>query len=202
LDWLETNKKYISFLTIFSGLIAAAGFWCLIENVLPVLICLGLTGAISFFYVVPIFGKSIRDLPGIKSFVIAFVWVLILFVLPAINEGQLTVKVLPELAAYFLFFIALTIPFDIRDLKYDHPKQKTLPQVLGTEGSKILATLLIMAFTITLIILKAQFFWNPIFLGASLLAMLLILGTNESRKEGYFALIDCVMIILGISYFY
>lgn len=201
LDWVEINKKYITFLTICSFLIAAAGFLYLIENVLLVLACLVLTGAISFFYVVPIFGKSIRDIPGIKSFIIAIVWVLILFVLPAINEGQFTVKVIPELIAYFLFFVALTIPFDIRDLKYDKPIQKTLPQVLGINGSKFLAIFLIVIFCSTLILLKESIHWNPFFIGIVILAILLVLGTNESRKEGYYALIDCVMILVGLVYF-
>lgn len=201
LDWVDKNKNYLLVLMILSTLAALACFIYLIENVLPVLFCLGLTGAISLFYVVPVFGRNIREVPGIKSIVIAFVWVLVLFLLPVINEDQLTQKILPELIAYFFFFVALTIPFDIRDLKYDNPKQKTLPQVLGTETSKILATFLILAFTLSLIILKVQYFWNPLFLLASLLAIILILGTNQTRKEGYFALIDCVMILVGLGCF-
>ncbi|MGB3591904.1 MAG: hypothetical protein WBA16_09510 [Nonlabens sp.] len=42
----------------------------------------------------------------------------------------------------FLFVIALCIPFEIRDLKYDAVELKTLPQTIGVPASKFMGIIL------------------------------------------------------------
>jgi 4-hydroxybenzoate polyprenyltransferase len=39
----------------------------------------------------------------------------------------------------FAFLVAITIPFDIRDMHYDDPGQKTIPQLFGLNKARALA---------------------------------------------------------------
>ena len=48
----------------------------------------------------------------------------------------------------FVFVIAYTIPFEIRDLKYDSLNLKTMPQVFGIKKTKKIALFLLSLFTL------------------------------------------------------
>ena len=47
---------------------------------------------------------------------------------------------------FFLFVIVCTVPFEIRDLKYDSNDFKTIPQIYGTNNSKYISYVLIFIF--------------------------------------------------------
>jgi 4-hydroxybenzoate polyprenyltransferase len=53
-------------------------------------------------------------------------------------------RVLFQSLEIFLFVIALTLPFEIRDLKYDELELKTIPQKLGVRNTKWFGTVLLM----------------------------------------------------------
>lgn len=159
------------------------------------------TSVISFAYVVPLFGKSLREIPFIKSPIIGFVWVCVLFVFPAMNEGVSFQEIVPDLIAYFFFVSALTIPFDIRDLNYDNPKQHTLPMLLGINGSKFLAVLLTTAFFTYFAYFNEILSYNLVFVTANVLVIVLISFSSNKMREEYFALIDATMILVGLAYF-
>lgn len=132
---------------------------------------------------------------------IASVWVVVLFVFPAINEGVSFYPILPDLIAYFFFIIALTIPFDIRDLSYDDPKQKTLPMVVGVVGSKILAVVIITAFFTLFASFNEKLSYNLLFEIANISIILLITFSSNQRKDAFYALVDATMILVGLAYF-
>ena len=46
----------------------------------------------------------------------------------------------------FFIVVAITLPFDIRDLKFDAQKLRTLPQVLGLKRTKQVGLFLLMLF--------------------------------------------------------
>jgi hypothetical protein len=114
-------------------------------------------GILTLFYAIPAFkGKNIRMFKGWKIFVIATVWIGVSVLLPLTQSVKLLQpSVIIELASRFAFVIALTIPFEIRDLKYDQKELGTLPQVLGTKESRLLGSGLLLVF------LSLQFL-NPI----------------------------------------
>lgn len=88
--------------------------------VLPSLIALG--------YSLPIFGsgRRLRDFHWIKIFLIAICWSLITVVIPLYNHTDAAALVSLGLDR-FLFILAITIPFDIRDRAVDrHTKVHTL----------------------------------------------------------------------------
>ena len=81
-------------------------------------------------------GGGLRSVPGLKLFVIAFVWAFTTGFLPAIWNGHNGWWWLVE---RFLWTMALTIPFDVRDVKLDAQSIKTLPHIIGPRNSIYLA---------------------------------------------------------------
>ena len=97
---------------------------------------------LGFFYTIPLCrSKSkyipLRQLKGLKIFLIAISWGLAIGVFP-LEDDSLGWRAFGLIA---LFVIGIGIPFDIRDLVRDAPQLKTLPQVLGETRAKALALL-------------------------------------------------------------
>ncbi|SCX97526.1 hypothetical protein SAMN05192588_0526 [Nonlabens sp. Hel1_33_55] len=109
-------------------------------------------GLLTSLYALPeILGRSFRQIPILKLLTIGLCWSLMAVLLPEIiiensellensvfrkeNFGMPIVLVLPILK-YTLFVIALCIPFEIRDLKYDASELRTLPQLIGIRASE------------------------------------------------------------------
>jgi len=95
-------------------------------------------GIISIGYTIPFLsGKRLRDLNFLKIFLIAIVWSYVAC-LPVIVEIGWTALVIPFLFEKFFFLMAITLPFDIRDIKIDKGL-KTIPKLIGTSKSYALA---------------------------------------------------------------
>ncbi len=109
-------------------------------------------GLMTFFYVIPlgkIKGKelSFRNFPFIKIVSIAISWAGVMVLFPVLSaELPITTDVWIEFLQRFIFVIALTIPFDIRDIKNDAKSLQTIPQVLGVLESKYVGTFLLLVF--------------------------------------------------------
>jgi 4-hydroxybenzoate polyprenyltransferase len=93
-------------------------------------------------YVFPYFkGKRIRDIYFIKNIWIGGIWACMVVALPAIALGRDwwatdTVLMLEK----FFFIFALSIPFDIRDMRIDAKAGiKTIPLSMGVEKAKQIA---------------------------------------------------------------
>lgn len=94
--------------------------------------------------------KRIRDVPYVKIYAIALTVTLVTLLFP-LFEFNLRLEELVLLSlGRVLLLVALTIPFDIRDVDLDRPYQiKTIPLSIGVERSIQLAVLLLTAFSIT-----------------------------------------------------
>lgn len=99
-----------------------------------------IAGAVAMLYPLPWImknkGGGLRSVPGLKLFVISFVWAFTTAFLPAIWNGH---KGWWWLLERFLWTAALTIPFDVRDVKIDAQRIKTLPHIIGPRNSIYLA---------------------------------------------------------------
>jgi hypothetical protein len=121
----------------------------------------------TLFYVVPIvkignYEFSFRNFPGIKIFSIAIAWAGITVLFPLFEVGMgLNSTIFIEFIQRIFILIAITIPFDIRDLKSDSKSLKTLPQILSVKKTKILGFGLLLIF-ILLIFLKENYSNNAI----------------------------------------
>jgi len=122
------------------------------------LILIGILGTITFFYAVPIMipkqflfddHKNLRQIGGIKVYVITLVWTFTSVILPAVNnEISINTDVIILTLQRFCFVLVLMLPFEIRDLNYDSIKLATIPQKIGIKKTKIIGVLLLIIFVI------------------------------------------------------
>ena len=91
--------------------------------------------------------KNLRQIAGLKIYVIALVWTFTTVILPLYNSNQnLNVDVLLTSIQRFIFIIILMLPFEIRDLNFDSLKLATIPQKIGVKNTKIIGVFLLMIF--------------------------------------------------------
>ena len=93
----------------------------------------------TVLYAIPVLphAKSLRSLGGLKIFVVALVWAGATVVLPLMAARiSFTSEVCWHTLQRFLWVLAWLIPFEIRDLRFDDPGLRTLPQRYGLSGAK------------------------------------------------------------------
>ena len=81
-----------------------------------------------------------RGVPFLKIVLIAGIWAI--SALFPLAEQPLSELLVPALLVFFAT-AAQVIPFDIRDIAYDTASMRTIPQVFGVNGARIVATALI-----------------------------------------------------------
>jgi len=75
---------------------------------------------------------SLRDIPFLKVILISASWAYVTYWIPQwLQMKDIVIRHYLEVGLRLLLVIGLVIPFDLRDLKYDAPQLRTLPQVLG-----------------------------------------------------------------------
>ena len=147
--FIRDNKKGIVALTILSALLVVYLGFSLKRNTLLTLLPFGL---FTLFYVVPIPIKrnstwALRKVTFLKLFLIAFSWAGVTVLIPMVNyEIDIQYNELVIFTQRFLFMVAVTIPFDIRDMNFDDRRLKTLPQAVGIQKSKVFGLFLMMVF--------------------------------------------------------
>lgn len=201
-DWLKERINWMKPIGIICGILALMLSAYLVMDILSNGWLFLLTVFVSIFYVVPFFGKRLREIPFLKTFLIAVVWTCVLFYIPWLNEGRKTELVQNELTAFFFLFSALTIPFDIRDMEQDRIQHKTLPLLFGVTVSKVVALALLAVFYLIIANINQEIWKNLLFGSITLLASLLVLFTNSTRSIYFFAALDGTMVLIGLVYFF
>lgn len=200
--WVKTHQKAITLFSLFALFITLFLFFFVGIKTLQSWLVLGVSSVISLFYIVRIRGRNLRELPYLKIYLIAASWSLLLICFPLFNESA-SVPIMWLGSIHFLYFIGVTIPFDIRDLKYDSVDQRTLPQLVGVENAKIIALFLVVLFGVLMLWTVPALLFNPVFFLSIFLQISLILFTHERRSDSYFAgAIDGSIALLGTSYFF
>ena len=183
-NWLNKNRKAIYGLMFFAFIMSVYYFVNFKSSTQIVIL---FVGALSLFYP---FG--IRKIPFAKIFIISFVWVnstMLLLVLE--NTIVISEYIIWNLISRFLFVFAITIPFDIRDIKHDVGNLITIPLFFGEKKSKWIASFAIL---ICVIIVVFQQFQNNI-TGSNFLALImlyflalaLITKSDKKNNEMYFS---------------
>jgi hypothetical protein len=106
-------------------------------------------GLISALYAVPLLPnmKNLRSLGGFKIFIVALVWVGFTVLLPVMDaKVSLDWDIWVLFLQRFILVVVLILPFEIRDLKWDHKDLRTLPQVLGVKKTQRLGVILAITF--------------------------------------------------------
>jgi 4-hydroxybenzoate polyprenyltransferase len=165
---------------------------------------------LSFCYGLPLFTIGdqkfgLRNIPGLKPFLITLVWTLSSVLLPILEAQDLhltdvsTRDITIMIAKRFLLIGALTIPFDIRDLFYDRQAGlKTIPVAWGEKNAYLFCQVLLAGYIILLFLLRNNGF-NVDFWALTTTAVLmgwLIFKSKWVRDEYYyFFYLDGVLIL-------
>lgn len=99
--------------------------------------------AMALLYVFPVYkGKRLKDYPFVKIIAIVIAWTTVTYWIPvhSISQWWLDWGYNYLFIDRLLFFFALAIPFDIRDIQHDKIHNlKTIPNTIGLYNSQYLA---------------------------------------------------------------
>lgn len=168
-----------------------------------------LPALISFFYPItfPRADKSftsLRLIPGLKLFLIAFTWSYMTVLLPESLYGSLRLPVFLEFIVRIVLIAGLVIPFDIRDIKLDSPAMQTLPQIMGYRSARELAAFGIFIYQLWLLVKLFVFGFDTYIILAELLAFeigsILIRRSTPDKPATYFSFwIEAVPIFAALA---
>lgn len=204
--WIFSHYRLNISITIIAVLSLIPLFFLLSFSSKLLVIFLGL---IAFGYSLPLFSIGdkrfgLRNIPGLKLFIIALVWSVSTVTLPIleINESHLFDVDFNDLilltAKRFLFVAAITVPFDIRDLFQDKRYElKTIPTLLGEKKAYLFCQFLLLCYLILLVVFNNGF--NADFFALTLTIMLagwlIFKSTWEKNEYYYFFYLDGTLIL-------
>ncbi len=212
IQWSKERMGLMWFLFGSSSLACLVLFWFLSFKVQ---LAIGVLGIMTIFYSVPSFlvsgSRKLRELPGLKIFLIATVWACTTALLPML---QYNVPILQSnhfwwIIEIFLFIFVITLPFDIRDVHWDQQDSiQTIPNSLGIATSKYIG------FASILALLNINFFtwqleWGnipailSIIVFYTVVALFLHFALPQKRSDWYYVFyIDGLMILKLILVFF
>lgn len=147
-NWLKLIQVFS--LMCFIGMC----YFALKLELISLVVILGF-GVVTFLYAIPFLPnkilydkhKNLRNVSGLKVYIIALVWAGVTVVLPLLNNHvPLDTNVVVTGFQRFVFVTVLMFPFEIRDLNYDSLKLATIPQQIGIKNTKMVGVLLLMLF--------------------------------------------------------
>ena len=151
---------------------------------------------ITFLYAMPFLPKrflfdekqNLRNVGGLKIYVIALVWCGVTVFLPLVNNSiTISDDTIITAIQRFVFVIALTLPFEIRDLQFDSINLSTIPQKIGEKKTKIIGVILLVIFLL-LECFKSEVTSNKLTtLIITVIAFLALVGAKKNQGKYYSA---------------
>jgi 4-hydroxybenzoate polyprenyltransferase len=205
--WFFSHYRLMVTITIVSILSLVPLFFLISIESRLLLIFLAV---ISFCYGIPLFSFGdqrfgLRNIPGLKPFLITLVWTMSTVLLPVLEAQNLHLTSISMhdttllIAKRFLFIGALTIPFDIRDLFEDRKLGlKTIPVLLGEKGAYLFCQVMLAGYIVLLFFFRNNGFsidfW-ALTLTAILAGWLIFKSKWEKNEYYYFFYMDGVLIL-------
>lgn len=148
----RSRKSALSLMSVCAAGVALAA----VQAKASVLAALVPVAAVTYFYSPPVSAQHLsflrlRQVPFLKVFIVAFAWSSATIIPPAIQSGAdfSSSDIWLMLAERFIFIFAITLPFDIRDMRADRSEGiKTIPMILGEKNSVILSVFLLTVFSV------------------------------------------------------
>jgi 4-hydroxybenzoate polyprenyltransferase len=204
--WIFSHYRLMITLTIISAIaIIPLSFFL---NTSSKILLIGL-GLLSISYNLPIFlietkRFSLRNIPGVKLFIIAMVWAASCVLFPiltieATNSATITLnETILLFSMHFFFIAAIAVSFDIRDIFQDKSNElKTIPVIFGEKNSLLICQVLLATYLLLLFNFTEEIDGN--FCALSLTIFIsgwLILKSKWKKNEYYYFLfLDGTMIL-------
>jgi 4-hydroxybenzoate polyprenyltransferase len=147
---------------------------------------------------------GLRNIPGIKLFLIALIWSISCVLLPVVeleHNYQINISSADTLllvAKRFLFIAAITIPFDIRDLFQDKLYAlKTIPVMLGEKKAYFFCQFLLAGYLVLLLLFGHAPISDIVGLTLTLLltGWLIFKSSIKKNEYYYFFYLDGTMLL-------
>ncbi|MDB5263627.1 MAG: hypothetical protein JWQ14_2910 [Adhaeribacter sp.] len=150
--------------------------------------------------VLPIGGtyRPLRHIPLLKIFLIAYVWTCVTVWLPllAYNQAIFSEEVWPVFLRRFLFILAITIIFDIRDVERDRATGTvTLPGTVGVKNARYLAWVSLALFALLIAFIPQETDRLALWLSAGITGYV-VWQTKPAKSEYFFAVVADGMMVL------
>lgn len=188
--YILVSNSYHRYIQFFS--FVAIGISAYHANYLPLQVwyVLFFLAFLIALYAIPVLpqARNLRSLGYLKILMVAFVWGGATVILPLVMEyGMLEFSAHVEALQRFLLVLILMLPFEVRDLTYDHPSLRTIPQRYGIEGARKIGYFLSIVF-IGLTFFKENPSWEE-WVSKSILglALLVFLRITKQEQPKYFA---------------
>jgi len=138
--WVNENMKAF-YLMVFISIVGFGVVALLAKK--EVLVTFTPIALITVLYSIPVSANPkhlsrLREIPYLKIFMIAAIWSASTILLPIVQSSETfsQTHIFAMLSERFFFILAITIPFDIRDLEADGQQElKTIPMLLGKRNS-------------------------------------------------------------------
>ncbi len=187
--------RWLKVIQIFSLICFLLMLWFLFQLKPKTIIYIGVFGVVTFLYAIPFLPKryfmnrqnNLRNIGGLKVYVIALVWAGVTVLLPIFDENDvITTDAWIMTIQRFLLVMLLMLPFEIRDLKYDSLKLATVPQKIGVKNTKVMGVLVGIVFFV-LEFLKDELSLKLIALtlAIALITLLFIVFATKKRSDYY-----------------
>src|ERR1019366_9116027 len=202
-NWAAENLQLSRNILLISFLATACFFFLLDRSVKITVVILAAVTAFYGFVQIPFTKPKIklRDLGLLKTIFVAIVWSVTTVIVPLANDSVEPQMLVFLLLRRFLFLLALTMVFEIKDMEGDKENGlKTLPTAIGISNTKLLAQIILF---VLMGIIKVQYFFfevslsNMLAVNLSLLVSIFcIQPVNEKTQDNwYYFVLDGMMIV-------
>ena len=205
--WIFSHHRMIISITLISLLCLVPLFllYLSIESKLLMLF----TGLVAVGYNIPFLtldnqNIGLRNIPGIKLFLIAMVWAVSCVLLPIMelqHSNQLNIApgdTLLLVFKRFLFVAAITVPFDIRDLFQDKLYAlKTIPVMLGEKRAYIFCQFLLLGYLLLLLLFRQATYPDiaAVVVNLAVTGWLIFKSNIKKNEYYYFFYLDGTMLM-------
>jgi 4-hydroxybenzoate polyprenyltransferase len=205
--WIFSHHRMIISITLISLLCLVPLFllYLSIESKLLMLF----TGLVAVGYNIPFLTLNnqnigLRNIPGIKLFLIAMVWAVSCVLLPIMelqHSNQLNIApgdTLLLVFKRFLFVAAITVPFDIRDLFQDKLYAlKTIPVMLGEKRAYIFCQFLLLGYLLLLLLFRQATYPDiaAVVVNLAITGWLIFKSNIKKNEYYYFFYLDGTMLL-------
>ena len=191
--WIAENRKKILFIILLSAIVISFLLLYFSKTEIFYLIPVAIT---SFLYSIGSnkILRGIREIPYLKIFIICFSWGYVTGFLPGIFSGISYSEIYPVFLMKTLFAFCVYIPFEIRDMNEDPPSFKTLPQVIGVNGSFLTGILFLFLFAL----ISFNYSFTPFMTLAAVCLLTftgLLLSKRKKSEMFYFLFIDSLLVL-------
>jgi 4-hydroxybenzoate polyprenyltransferase len=205
--WIFSHHRMIISITLIAMLCLVPLFllYLSIESKLLMLF----TGLVAVGYNIPFLSLNnqnigLRNIPGIKLFLIAMVWAVSCVLLPIMelqHSHELNIApgdTLLLVFKRFLFIAAITVPFDIRDLFQDKLYAlKTIPVMLGEKRAYIFCQFLLLGYLLLLLLFRQATYPDiaAVVLNLAVTGWLIFKSNIKKNEYYYFFYLDGTMLL-------